>query len=183
MGIDYGMGMTNVDKQTGIRFGVISSHKVDHWYESAEPDYGDPNCPKCGHDVVSVDDSEEDFDEFEQPRFGSADYACEHCKQLYDSNEVYGDEAIANVVKDEEYFAHSSCDDGDIFIEKSPYYTRCNFCSPCAPGAGYLTSQGDDCKAYCLGTDWFEDGKAPYSVYRVDNDECVYKLEEENYVE
>jgi hypothetical protein len=24
------------------------------------------------------------------------------------------------------------------------------------------------------GPDWFEEGKCPYPVYRVDNDECIY---------
>jgi hypothetical protein len=28
-------------------------------------------------------------------------------------------------------------------------------------------------RTYCLGHDWFEDGKAPYPVYRVDNGELV----------
>ena len=59
-------------------------------------------------------------------------------------------------------------DDGDIFITKSPFYTLCAFCSPCAPGAGYLMdSRKDGVKAYCFGHDWFEDGKAPYPVYDV----------------
>ncbi len=36
-GIDYGMGKTNIDQKTGIRFGVISANNVDYWYESSEP--------------------------------------------------------------------------------------------------------------------------------------------------
>jgi hypothetical protein len=56
--------------------------------------------------------------------------------------------------------------DGDIFITKSPYYTVCGFCSPCAPGAGYLTDKSEDCAAFCFGPDWF-DGPVPYLIYRV----------------
>lgn len=60
--------------------------------------------------------------------------------------------------------------EGD-FILKSPYYTYAQFCSPCAPGAGYLPSPLKDRpagnKTYCLGHDWFEDGTAPYRVYSV----------------
>lgn len=36
-GIDYGMGQSNVDKSTGIRYGVISVNEcVQSWYDSAE---------------------------------------------------------------------------------------------------------------------------------------------------
>jgi hypothetical protein len=63
----------------------------------------------------------------------------------------------------------ASCgEDGDIFIIKSPYYTFCGYCSPCAPGAGYIMSTREEgIKAYCFGHDWFDDEKAPYPVYDV----------------
>lgn len=35
-GINYGP-LSNIDHETGIRFGVISAHKVDFWFESSEP--------------------------------------------------------------------------------------------------------------------------------------------------
>lgn len=177
MGIDYGLGQTNVDKSNGIRFGVISANKVDYWDDAPDVDayYGEPHCPKCGNGVVDLaTDDSEDFEDFEDAEGGCNEHACKSCEQFYDSSEVYGDEVQAFVYKSEGYLAHCSGDDRDIFVEKSPFYTRCDFCSPCAPGAGYLTSEGDDCKAYCFGVDWFEDGKAPYAVYRVDTNECVY---------
>jgi len=65
-------------------------------------------------------------------------------------------------------------DDGDIFILKSPYYTKCQFCSPCAPGAGYLMHFMDNgIKTYCFGHDWFEEGKAPYPVYSVETGKVI----------
>lgn len=70
--------------------------------------------------------------------------------------------------------------DGDMFVIKSPYYTMCRECSPCAPNAGYLTDRGGGMKTYCLGVEWFEDEKAPYDVYRVDDDEQVYTYAEES---
>ena len=78
---------------------------------------------------------------------------------------------IAYVIKDDEYFATCG-EDGDIFIERSPYYTLCTYCSPCAPGASYLMSPGD-VKAYCFGHDFFEDERAPYPVYSVKTGEEV----------
>ena len=51
-GIDYGMGRTNIDPETGIRYGVISQHSImPEAMEDMEPDYGLPTCPECGIDV------------------------------------------------------------------------------------------------------------------------------------
>ena len=48
-GIDYGIGTTNVDQETGIRYGVIPAHTVlDAWSFSFDADYGEACCPKCG---------------------------------------------------------------------------------------------------------------------------------------
>ena len=75
------------------------------------------------------------------------------------------------LLEDAEYFAICG-EDGDIFIERSPYYTLCEYCSPCAPGAGYLMSPGD-VRAYCFGHDFFEGETAPYKVYSVETGEEV----------
>lgn len=43
--------------------------------------------------------------------------------------------------------------------------------SKLTPGAGNLDNpRNDGPKTYCLGHDWFEDGKAPYPVYLVADD-------------
>lgn len=175
MGIDYGMGTTNIDHKTGIRFGVINQNEVlQAWADSSEPNYGEPSCPECGNPVIPWDEEKHE----KYPRnFRSADYACEDCEKAWESGETFGDEPAGYVLDDGEYEA-SSDSYGDVFITKSPYYTRCGFCSPCAPGAGYLTSEGEDCKAYCFSHDWFDDGKAPYKVYRVSDDSEVMSDED-----
>lgn len=54
-GIDYGLGKTNIDTQTGIRYGVISQHSVmQAWADSSEPVYPE-------HDQ-SETDADEDID-------------------------------------------------------------------------------------------------------------------------
>src|SRR3990167_6597624 len=59
-GIDYGLGMANVDHATGIRYGAISQHSVGQaWYDAAEPDYGEPTCPDCGSALVKPTDAHE----------------------------------------------------------------------------------------------------------------------------
>lgn len=166
MGFDYGNGQTNVSRTklgTGerVRYGVISFHEVlQAWCDESEPFYGEPHCPHCGAELDSdVDDG----------------YECE-CGHTIDwvGEECYG-EPLSHFINSGGYEAESG-DDGDIFITKSPYYTRCNFCSPCAPGAGYLMDRGDDCFAFCFGPDWF-DGECPYPVYRVLDGCMIYDPE------
>ena len=146
-GIDYGFGMSNNDHKTGIRYGVISQHEVlQAWADSSEAYYG--KCYDCNEEIeeCTCDDVEEKM-EFAEP------------SSFY--------------IDDGEYSAECS-EDGDIFITKSPYYTECQFCSPCAPGAGYLmNSVKGGVKAYCFGNDWFESGKAPYPVYSVKTGKLV----------
>jgi hypothetical protein len=174
-GIDYGMGMSNIDRDADIRYGVIPHHAVGSaWYESAEGFYGSPACPNCGGDAVEYDESKhESYDDYR--RTIDRDYACQRCEHYMGSEYAYGDEPQSHFVDDEEITAEQGYDSPDIFITKSIYYTRAQFCSPCAPGACYLKNPCDDgAKAYCFGPDWFEEGKCPYPVYRVDNDECIY---------
>jgi hypothetical protein len=177
-GTDYGMGQTNIDTETGIRYGVISQHEVlQAWADSSEPDYGPPTCGKCGNEAVELDhpdipdlDDDEDSEGWEQE---GDDYACLSCQRTFWSDDAYGDEPNGFYLDDGEYKATCGSD-GDIFVLKSPYYTRAEFCSPCAPGACYLTNPTDDGeKAYCFGHEWFDGGVAPYPVYRVADDQLV----------
>jgi hypothetical protein len=175
-GIDYGLGTTNIDRATGIRFGVIHSHSIlQAWSDSSEAEYGEPHCPKCGNEAVSIDDPEvPDLDDAEDWEDEGRDHACVSCKYSFDSCEAYGDEPLGFTLDDGEYKATQSGGDCDVFVLKSPYYTRAHFCSPCAPGAAYLENPCESGpKAYCFGHDWFEDNKAPYPVYRVSDDSEV----------
>lgn len=158
-GIDYGLGRTNVDTDTGIRFGVINlNHVVKAWADTAEPNYGDPVCPECGGEELTEEDD---------------GWRCQTCSTVVDSDYAYPESPLSWVLDDEEYRAEQSGDNNDIFITKSPYYTRAAYCSPCAPGACYLTSPCEDGdRAYCFGPDWFDtdDGPLPHPIYRVSDD-------------
>lgn len=146
-GIDYGMGLSNIDYETGIRYGVISIHEVlQAWADESEGVYACTECPEYDHEKKEC---KEDFPD------------CTPFMYEYDENGFHAEQI----------------DETDIFITKSKYYTLCGYCSPCAPGAGYLTSEGD-IKAYCFGHDWFEDGRAPYKVYSVETGEEVLPVPE-----
>ena len=174
-GIDYGMGISNVDKSNGIRYGVISQNSIlQAWADSAEPDYGEPTCPKCGNAVKDAATAGAGDDTWPHYReHGCEDYACESCEMYLDSQDAFGDEPQGWNYSGDGYDL-TDCLDSDVLVLKSDYYTFAQFCSPCVPGAGNLDSDDPDgVKTYCLGHDWFEEGKAPYPVYRVDDDSLV----------
>lgn len=166
IGIDYGrLAGSNRDKETGIHYGVISQHTVGQaWYDEATPDYGEPTCPECGNVMQYFDEAI--AGDWEGGR-GCNDYMCESCKAIYDSSDAFGDEPNGWSYSGDGYEL-TDCLQSDIFVLKSPYYTFAQFCSPCVPGAGNLDSPIEEgVKTYCLGHDWFEEGKAPYPVFDV----------------
>lgn len=185
-GIDYGLGMANVDRRGplfggDIRYGVIPSQLVlQAWADESEADYGDPACPECGGPVVDSSNATARDENGDDP---DRDYFCKTCRKSFWSDVCFGDEPYGHYygTKDapqDGYFLHSDSD-GDIWVELSPYYTRAQFCSPCAPGAGWLASPSPDGeKTYCLGPDWFTEpeltGSCPYPVWRVSDDILVY---------
>jgi hypothetical protein len=172
-GIDYGLGQANVDRATGIRFGVISQNSVlQAWADSSEPEYGEPTCGECGNTAIKFFDANVPEEDQEWDIDGH-DYACHTCKRTFDSEDAFGDEPAGYSYEGEGYKL-TDCLDSDIFILKSPYYTFAQFCSPCVPGAGNLDNPcTDGPKTYALGHDWFEDQKAPYPVYSVETGELV----------
>ena len=183
-GIDYGRGVTNIDSATGIRYGVIPHHAVGSaWYEESEGDYGEPTCPRCGGEVVEFEDEKHStYNPF--GHYYCEEYVCETCEIVLEYHECFPEDPFVFYVKNDEYAAFQDADGPDIFIEKSPYFTYAQFCSPCGPGACYLLNplcdprdpdEGpmDNNRAYCFGHNWFESGRAPYPVYSVATNEIV----------
>ena len=172
-GIDYGMGKTNVDVKTGIRFGVISQNSVlQAWADSAEADYGEPEdsqvCPHCG-------------EEWEKPENAGPEVKlewldtleCTYCEEEWEVEFPDCCEPIGWTLDDGEYKA-VDCLGSDIMILSSPYYTLAQYCSPCCPGAGNLDCAMDGGhKTYWFGHGWFDGGTAPYPVYSVETGELV----------
>jgi hypothetical protein len=170
-GIDYGMGVQNINHESGIRYGVIPVNDVlQAWADSAEPEYSDETEQMCG--------------ECGQMQAGTVGQTVE-CSCGYNFDLELSDfaEPLAYSLNDGEYVASQNGDDTDIFIISSPYFTYAQFCSPCAPGACHLRNPLDvgeltqdnmprdmafaDNKCYCFGHDWFDDGIAPYPVFSV----------------
>jgi ribosomal protein L37AE/L43A len=166
-GIDYGRGLANIDHETGIRYGVLPVHAVGQtWYDAAEDDYGPGNCGYCGSENISATDEHE------------MNWKCNDCGETFADWERWPDEPRGFTYEDSDYSMSQGGESTDIFVLRSPYYTWCRYCSPCAPGAGYLLAQdAEGIKAYCPGHDWFESGVAPYAVYRVADDTLIMPAE------
>jgi ribosomal protein L37AE/L43A len=172
-GLDYsGPGATcNRDSKTGIRYGVIPSRAVGQsWYDSSEPDYGEPHCPQCGNKVESNNYADAEKREDYTTLHHGEKYACDECKLLFDGQNAFPEEPCGHVLDDGEYKCNEDSS-GDIWVFKSTYFTYAQFCSPCAPGACYLSNPLEDRlesnRAYCLGHDFFESHRAPYPVFSV----------------
>ena len=127
-GIDYGLGQSNINKETGIRFGVIAQNSINlDCLSDFESDYGDPTCPDCGRELIADDpDVDEDADWND-----GKDFACADCEKCYWSDQVYSDEPIGLVPYEVDGYLIEGCLDSDLFILKSPYFTYAQFCSPC----------------------------------------------------
>ena len=179
LGIDYGLGLTNVDTDNGIRYGVISINEViQAWGDSSEGEYGKPCCPNCFNEVDETADFSFNNGPMEDSEGNEVidEYFCTICEKGVDENDpdIWPEDPICFFIDDDEYSASQSQADSDIFILRSPYYTLCQFCSPCAPGAGYIINHMENgVKSYCFGHDWFEGEKAPYPVYSVNTNELI----------
>jgi hypothetical protein len=182
VGIDYGLGKSNIDAETGIRYGVISCNSVQQeCLSDLELTYGDAHCPKCGNEVKQA--NEEDItperDEWPDYNRGCREYVCDTCEHWLDSEDVFNDEPMG-FSYDADGYQLVDCLDNDIFVLKSAYYTFAQFCSPCVPGAGNLdTPMAEGVKTYCLSHDWFDGEKAPYPVYQVSDNTEVFMQEDE----
>jgi hypothetical protein len=171
-GIDYSLGRSNYNPVTGIHFGVIAQNSINlDCTQDFEMDYGKPTCGQCGNPAIDSADVPEELQE--KNWYKGQDYACVECERTFWSDQAFPDEPMGWTYEREGYKL-TDCLDSDIFVLDSPFYTFTQYCSPCVPGAGNLNTPVEDgVKTYCLGHDWFDDGKAPYPVYSVKTGELV----------
>jgi hypothetical protein len=168
-GIDYGMGSTNVDTETGIRYGVINANDLASvFWEIVESDGTDLDFKQA------MDDIAQELESAIKSALSDYSVTCDYkeaAQAVMDSMTVEyespGDCTRYHYEDKEKGLIFQTCSGGDIFVIKSPYYTFCSFCSPCAPGAGSLGTDGN-VQTYCLGPEWFdEDHPMPYECHRL----------------
>lgn len=191
-GIDYGMGLSNVDKETGIRYGVIHQNKISPYaFEDIMNNGTDVDFESFKEDLQSSLESAiaSTLEEHGMFRKGSK-YNCndpeQMAEEIVDNLEWDGYEGIGDCTRyeyNEDGYLLQTCSEGDIFVLKSNFVTRGPYCSPCAPGAVYLddaTGNEEMALSYCLSQDWFdEDCPCPYPVFEKESMKCVYQPKEE----
>lgn len=199
-GIDYSCGSgVNRDKETGIRYGIISQHDVmseameDIYTQGEDLDFmeavedfkrqiarvenegelaslfHDNFLRRCNPDLwaeaIALDMKGRGL-AFETPE--ATEFIWNEVQQTWsDRYENTGD--CTRYLYERDGYKIQIMSDGDVWVMESPFVTYAQFCSPCAPGACYLTNPLDEAvesnKCYCLGADWFEDNKAPYPIH------------------
>ena len=84
--------------------------------------------------------------------------ACPHCGEVTEHDwDAWGEDPIARNIECDGVVAQLD-DSNDLWVYKSPVVTTAQHCSPCAPGAGYLSREasGDvTCRTYGLPDDWW----------------------------
>lgn len=175
-GIDYGMGMANIDRGTGIRYAVIPLADLHEFaIKSFEADYGEPTCGYCGNALTEYDPDNPEHEEFDmEGGRGVRDYACETCCKAFDSEDAFSDEPQSWTLTEEGYDGFLD-EHNDVWVTHSLYFTFAQYCSPCAPGACHLSNPTDRTgpRCYALGHEWFPDGRAPYPLWRVEDGSAV----------
>lgn len=141
MGIDYGHGLTNIDPETKIRYGVISTLSVlDAWCDSSEPYYP---CDGCEY----KDSEGEDCSAVE----------CEASSWYIDDDEYIAEDCFGGteiMIMKSPYFTSGAF---------------CSPCAPGAVNLNEpMHPKNGDGIAYCFGHDWFDGEKAPYRVFSVE---------------
>lgn len=188
-GLDYSLGLSNTDRDTGIRYGVISQNSVspdaiDDMFTQGEDVAYDESLAEylktSRAEWVSDGNDEDDFDEDEAAQGFADNYS--------------SDGGLNDIKFERDGYLLTGCLQSDVFVLRSPFFTFAQFCSPCVPGAGNLDSpfqsanvqdglDGTDYaseaseagfpRVYCLGHDWFENSVAPYAVYSVETGNLV----------
>lgn len=205
IGIDYGLGRSNIDKETGIRFGVISQRSInpdafdDVWQNARDLSYENAvaqfrlRIGACDNDVALESVLKDfgiskrrishigDLTNSDELTAGTVD---EIWDQVSDSfNDSYCDNGERDWLYESEGYKLTNCLSTDVMVLASPFFTYAQYCSPCVPGACNLDSplelpwHNGANKAYCLGHDYFEGGRAPYPVYSVATGELVAPAE------
>jgi len=180
-GIDYSMGLANRDSVTGIHYGVIHQNAVnpediseiydngtDLRWEQAKKELQE----QLSAAIMGV------LEETSISKRRAQEIADDTAESIVDdeAGEMIQFDESGPMLYEEDGYVIQTSDGGDLFVIKSPYYTHCRFCSPCAPGAGHLQNyQKDGIVTYCLGADWFDDEHAPlpYPIYSAETDELI----------
>lgn len=170
-GIDNGRGLVNIDKETGIRYGVMQATTdlatIFAWEgEFINPD---PACPYCGNHVFDMSSANRINEKIELADSSHCiEFYCPACRHFLDSEDCTGD-AIGQEIDKNGVHAVFYFESNEVWVYKSTHFVYGSYCSPCAPGAIDLDNSVDhgtlSNAGYCIPSEWFE--TEPYNSYLV----------------
>jgi hypothetical protein len=158
-GIDYGLGRSNIDNETGIRFGVISQNSINPdamsevWDNSRDLSY-EQAVENAKREIAACEDKAAFVEWFNENCAGEIDvtdlvdlpdniYTNEYWTFAEDNfNDAYSmsDCGERDWLYESEGYKLANCLQSDVMVLASPYFTYAQFCSPCVPGACNLDS-------------------------------------------
>jgi len=159
----------NTDPETGIRYGVIPLHDLDPYF-AYEEFYDNSENLAIKEVELEIDELFDPIKEFAAERGLEKETEIEELKDsIKEKLFEFWDESEDSRMYEQDGYKIQLIDN-DLFIAKSPYVTFGPLCSPCAPNAVYLAdADGENgYMTYCLPSDFFPDGKAPYKYITVD---------------
>ena len=128
--------LTNINTETGIRYGYISADSLD-------PDLVHTLMHEEGKDLAY-----EEYMEALEKKYGD-DF--DECRA---SDDYYCDEPVIHGEHEGVKYISSWLGGAlHFFITESPVVARCVLCSPCVPNAGDLDTPGD-VMTYSVHNDW-----------------------------
>lgn len=189
---------TNMDAETGIRYGIISQNELGEFATEAIYRNGrDLGFEQAQQNIKnSLRSALSDYfsdTKWSDKKTSDLDDAVENAFEAIeqDFNDSCSQDVSGPMYLEQDGYAVKTDDHNDLWVLKSPYFTYAQFCSPCAPGACHLGNPLDvehgpfkatsellakECPAnrcYCLGHDWFDNGKAPYRFWSVETGEEI----------
>lgn len=146
-GIDYGLGKTNIDPDTGIRFGVIPANDLgSSWFEASDAEYAESEDEEA--EPICFSFKEEGYKAF----------------QSYEDSDVF--------IEESPFFTYaqfcSPCAPGACYL-RHPVDTNGPKAYCFAPD-WFNVGNGEDVTGEYEG----EKTSCPYPVYRVSDGECIF---------
>ena len=152
--------MTNINTETGVRFGIVSMQLLEDWvYEvvinhGEDITYRDARLDKKRELQAEADDKEFDCDE---DRSSWIEEQLDQWGQEFETDE-HAVELKRNEGTPEELHVRTTWLGGaqQLWVFRSPYLTKRQLCSPCVPGAVDLDSKeaDDGEEGYDVPPDW-----------------------------
>jgi len=202
-GLDYsGPGSdVNRDKDTRIRYGIMSTHAVAP--EALEDIYTHGTDVDYENYIAELKDKLRGVlsDYFSDVKLSGDDISALDAavdgafEAVNDDLDYQNNNGCTRMLYKADGYVLQTDSYGDLWVIKSPYFTYAQFASPCAPGACHLENPLEGYgmteekkseklaanKCYCLSGDWFDkENPCPYDIYSVETGELAYDETTEN---